>query len=364
MNSAPIIMTLDAGGTNFVFSAVCNAREIANPVQMSSSGNNLELCLRNIIQGFENIAKQLPEKPKAISFAFPGPADYRNGIIGDLGNLPAFRGGVALGSMLEEYFQIPVFINNDGDLFAYGEATFGLLPEINNRLKISGSHKQFRNLFGITLGTGFGGGLVTNGELYLGDNGAGAEVWLLRNPFKDNSFAEESLSARAIVREYELESQTNQTNVTPLEIYQIAKGLQEGNKGAALLAFRKFGFALGEVLADIITVVDAPVVIGGGLANAFDLFAPEMMKRLNGQYQTFDNKPVERLELKVFNADDSLSFEEFAKSPETTINVPFSNKTIPYDSQKRLCVGTSRLGTSKAISIGAYAYALTKLKEQ
>ncbi len=58
----------------------------------------------------------------AISFAFPGPADYIHGIIGDLPNFPAFRGGIALGPYLEERFGMPVFINNDGNLFAYGEA--------------------------------------------------------------------------------------------------------------------------------------------------------------------------------------------------------------------------------------------------
>ena len=44
-------------------------------------------------------ASVLPRPPVAISFAFPGPADYPAGIIGDLANLPAFRGGVALGPM-------------------------------------------------------------------------------------------------------------------------------------------------------------------------------------------------------------------------------------------------------------------------
>ena len=53
--------------------------------------------------------KNLKTRPVAISFAFPGPADYPNGIIGNLPNLTAFRGGVALGPMLEEKFQLPVF---------------------------------------------------------------------------------------------------------------------------------------------------------------------------------------------------------------------------------------------------------------
>ena len=101
---------------------------------------------------------------------FPGPADYPNGIIGDLGNLPGFRGGVALGPMLEEKFGIPVFINNDGDLFVYGEAIAGFLPYVNGLLEKAGSPKRYKNLFGVTLGTGFGGGIVRDGELFIGDN--------------------------------------------------------------------------------------------------------------------------------------------------------------------------------------------------
>ena len=93
------------------------------------------LCLAAIVEGFTQVRQALPETPVAISFAFPGPADYPAGIIGDLGNLPGFRGGVALGPMLEDRFQMPVFINNDGDLFAYGEAISGFLPYINEKLK-------------------------------------------------------------------------------------------------------------------------------------------------------------------------------------------------------------------------------------
>ena len=136
----------------------------------------------------------------AISFAFPGPADYPAGIIGDLGNLPGFRGGVALGPMLEDRFQIPVFINNDGDLFVYGEAIAGFLPYVNGLLEKAGSPKRYKNLFGVTLGTGFGGGIVRNGELFIGDNSMAGEVWLLRNKLDPAMNAEEGASIRAVRR--------------------------------------------------------------------------------------------------------------------------------------------------------------------
>src|SRR6476660_1957197 len=114
-----IVMTLDAGGTNLKFSAIQGNKLLVGPLYVPSEANDLERCLSNIFGGFDDVKRSLQEPPTAISFAFPGPADYPSGIIGDLGNLPAFRGGVALGPALEERFQMPVFINNDGDLFAY-----------------------------------------------------------------------------------------------------------------------------------------------------------------------------------------------------------------------------------------------------
>ena len=160
-------MTLDAGGTNLVFTAVRGTEELIKPITLPSRGDNLEQILRSIIGGFKEVRSGLRKDPVAISFSFPGPAEYNSGIINDLENLPAFRNGVALGPMLEEAFGMPVFINNDGDLFAYGEALAGILPEINTLLEEKGSSKRYRNLLGVTFGTGFGGGIIFKGELIL-----------------------------------------------------------------------------------------------------------------------------------------------------------------------------------------------------
>ena len=197
-----IVMTLDAGGTNLVFSAIRGGKEIVSPVTLSAASNSLDICLNHITEGFNAIRSVLPEAPVAISFAFPGPADYAAGIIGDLPNFPSFRGGVALGPYLQDAFGIPVFINNDGNLFAYGEALSGALPELNRKLEAAGSIRRYRNLLGVTLGTGFGAGVVLDGNLLLGDNGAGGDVWCLRNKKYPQYIAEESVSIRAVKRVY------------------------------------------------------------------------------------------------------------------------------------------------------------------
>lgn len=357
-----IVLTLDAGGTNFVFSAVQTNHEIVEPVILPSNGHDLELSLKTIIRGFEQIKSKLREEPVAISFAFPGPADYTNGIIGDLGNLPAFRGGVALGPMLGHHFDLPVFINNDGDLFVYGEAISGFLPWVNQQLTASGSKKQYNNLLGVTLGTGFGGGLVRNGELLTGDNGAAGEVWLLRSMDCINCFAEESISIRAIVREYNNKSAVPlPADITPLDIYEIATGKKEGDQAAGIASFKKFGTSLGDALANMITMFDGLVVIGGGLSKAWPLFAPEVIAHLNGSISTVDGKEFPRTEVTAYNLETAPQMAEFLTGRQKEIQVPLTDKKVVYDPLKRTGLGLSRLGTSEAVSTGAYAFALNAI---
>jgi glucokinase len=362
-NDNRIVLTLDAGGTNFVFSALQANRSITRPLVKPSNANNLNASLNGIVNGFKQIAEQLPSSPAAISFAFPGPADYPHGIIGDLGNLPAFRGGVALGPMLEDIFKIPVFINNDGDLFAYGEAIAGMLPEINKTFEKQNIQRKYNNLLGITLGTGFGAGIVHNQKLYLGDNAAGAEIWLSHSALDPNRFAEENISIRAIQRNYEkLNEDNTRINQSPKDIYAIALGTKEGNQEAAKKSFELLGKFLGDVLGNAITLLDCNVVIGGGLSNAYDLFAPAMMAQLKGKLSSTNGSTTNRLEETVYNLEDNKERELFFQNREQKVNVPLTNRKVTYNALKKIGIGRSKHGTSQSVAIGAYAFALDALQ--
>jgi glucokinase len=355
-----IVMTLDAGGTNLVFNAVQGEQEILSPIIVSARHDTLEKVLKTILEGFHEVKRQLKDKPVAISFAFPGPAEYEDGIIGDLENLPTFRGGVALGPALENEFRIPVYINNDGDLFAYGEALAGLLPEINGMLAQRGSPKVYRNLFGATFGTGFGGGIVSKGELFTGDNSAQAEVNRMRNKLYANYSAEESTSIRGIQRVYARES-GDHSFFSPKDIYEIGMGLKPGNKLAAVKAFEELAVVAGDTFANAITLVDGLVVLGGGLSRAYPLFLPRLVEEMNASFETVKGTALPRMEIKAFNLEDPKELELFLAGDTREIRVPFSDKTMKYDPLKRIGVGFRRLGTSRAVSIGAYAFALNKL---
>jgi glucokinase len=362
LQDSRVVLTLDAGGTSFRFSAMRGGKPVTETFVLPTQGHDLQRCLANLIEGFRTVLAKCSAAPVALSFAFPGPADYPNGIIGDLPNLPGFRGGVALGPMLTDAFGLPVFINNDGDLFTYGEALGGLLPWVNAELERAGSPKRFRNLLGVTLGTGFGGGLVQDGRLFRGDNSGAGEVWLLRNKLAPQMNAEEGASIRGVTRVYtDLAGVPLDGGPGPKEIFAIASGSATGHKAAACEAFRQLGEVVGDALGNALTVVDALVVVGGGLSGAAPLFLPALVAELNSTYTGPEGETFRRLSPRVFNLEERRQLSQFLKGDPRALTVPGGTRQVAYDALPRLGVGLSRLGTSEAIALGAYACALEAL---
>jgi glucokinase len=358
-----VVMTLDAGGTSFRFSAVRGNQRVTEVLVTPSHADDLPRSLATIVQGFERTRDACPATPVALSFAFPGPADYARGIIGDLPNLPAFRGGVALGPMLEDAFGIPVFIANDGNLFAFGEAIAGLLPHVNERLEAHGSPKRFANLVGVTLGTGFGGGIVCDGRLVVGDNSTAGEVWLLRNKLDPDTNAEEGACIRAVRRVYaERAGIAVDLAPSPKAIFEIGTGSRPGDAQAAREAFRRLGVVAGDALSEATTLVDGLVVIGGGISASWPLFLRPLVDEMNGTYANpSDGARSRRLAQTVFDLEDPLQCAAFLEGATREVVVPGGTRRVRYDGMPRVGVGVSRLGTSEAIAIGAYALALTTL---
>lgn len=359
-NSEKIVVTLDAGGTNFVFGAMCDGKPIGQSLTLPSSAHDLDLCLNTLISGFEQVINSLPERPVAISFAFPGPADYRNGVIGGyLPNFPSFRDGVALGPMLEHKFGIPVFINNDADLFAYGEAMGGALPRINRRLEECGSEKRYRNMLGYTFGTGFGFGFVMDGKLNLGDNSC-VETFCLKHSLHPEYIVEDGVAIRAVKRVYR-ELTDDSRELEPKDIFDIAEGKLEGDAEAAKRAFETLGRVAGDAMATAVTLMDGIIVIGGGLAAASKYFMPALLSEMRSRIRTMSGDELNRVQMNVYNLDDEAEFKKFASGSSTKIKVYGTDKEVVYDPEKRVGITISDIGASNAVSLGAYLYAIDNI---
>ena len=352
-NDPRVVLTLDAGGTNMVFSAMKGGKFIVDPITLPSNAADLDLCLGTMVTGFRTVVwklKEENEQPSAISFAFPGPADYPNGIIGGyLPNFPSFRDGVALGPYLSNEFGVPVYINNDGDLYAYGEALGGLLPEINEKLELAGSSKRYRNLIGYTFGTGLGIGTVINGELNRGDNSC-VETFCLPHSDNHDIIVEDGASIRAVKRVYRQLS-GDESTLEPKDIFDIAEGTRAGDQEAAKKSFETMGRVAG----------DAIIVIGGGITAAKKYIMPSLLEELRSKMHTLAGEELNRVQMKVYDLDNDAEFEEFAKGDQRKLKVYGSDREVVYDPQKRIGVAISKLGASKAISLGAYAFALNQL---
>ena len=357
-----VVLVLDAGGTSFRFNAIQGGRPLLEtPRTLPSFGDDLERSLGQITLGFEAVHAATARQAVALSLAFPGPADYRRGIIGDLSNLTGFRGGVPLGPMLAAQFGLPTFASNDGALFAYGEALGGLLPFVNGRLAAAGSARRFRNLLGFTFGTGFGGGIVIDGRLVVGDNSAAGQIWMMRHRDERQRMAEEGVSIRAVRRDYAAAAGLALDQVPePKQIAEIATGEAPGDRRAAAEAFRRLGQAAGDAIANALTLIDGLVVLGGGLSGAAGLFRAALLEELNGQLAVSSGL-VDRLPFQVLDLDDPLGLSALVSDPICELALPGTRQTVAGSLRKLTGVGVTRLGTTAAIELGAYAHALGEL---
>jgi glucokinase len=198
--------------------------------------------------------------------------------------------------------------------------------------------------------------------LFLGDNSIAAEIWLLRNKLNPQTNIEEHASIRAVRRFYARNAGIQVDNApSPKDIYEIGVGKKEGDKEAALKAFREMAEAAGDAISNAITLIDGIVVIGGGLSGAAELFLPYIVQEMNTSYVKPDGTKFRRLIANVYNLENGSELEKFLRGSAKEITIPGTNKKVKYDPEMRIGVGISKIGTSKAISLGAYAFALNSI---
>ena len=213
---------------------------------------------------------------------------------------------------------------------------------------------------GVTLGTGFGGGAVINNTLLTGDNNCGGSVWLSANKFDNNLIAEADVSIRAVIRNYK-ELSHSEDVLTPKDIFDIAEGNKEGDKLAAIQSFERLGQAAGFTIAESLNIVDGIVVIGGGLSKAYKYILPSLIEEMNCSRTAIDKLHFPRLQMKAFNLMQEKELNLFLKDESTNVSIIGTDKFVKYNLSKKTGVIISKMGTSKAVFLGSYNYALSQL---
>ena len=276
---------VDLGGTNLRIAAVNQQGKLLEKVTL---GTQVALGRDRVVNDMCAAIQQVAGKHRdsgallGIGIGVPGIIDMKTGMVHESPNLPDWADYPARNE-IEKRLGTRVILENDANSAAFGE-------------KWLGAARDFEDMAMLTLGTGVGGGLVLGGRIWHGMTGMAGEFG--HTTVEPNGalcrcgnrgcleayasatavvrMAREAMasgSAVALVRAADSDSEFNAKVV-----YDLA---MQGDEGARKV-FRQVGRALGIVLSDLVNSLNLPIyVIGGGVSNAWDAFAPSIFEELH-----------------------------------------------------------------------------------
>ena len=190
-----------------------------------------EVILSEIIHTINSV---YTDSVAGIGVGVPSLVDVKDGIVINPTNIPSWH-KVHLKDILEEQFNVPVYINNDANCFALGEKYFGV-------------------------------GIIINGKLYSGRNAGAGECWSI--PYRDHDY-EYYCSTKYFEEKYGLKN-------------EILLARAKKKDKIALAIYELFGMDLGNAIKTIMYALDPDaIVIGGIMAEAYDFYKEAMLKTVN-----------------------------------------------------------------------------------
>lgn len=242
----PSVIGIDLGGTKMIGGLVSFDGQIHSTQQVATP-RGAEAVLASLIELCRELlhtARTSGLDVTAVGIGTAGQVDVTNGVITYANENLKDWTGVPLARHLHEAVRLPVYVDNDVNVLALGEGRFG-------------AGRDYRNLLYITVGTGVGGALVFNGQLWRGANFSAGEVGYLvadRKPVTLEAVA----SGPAMAKRYSPES-------PPLQA--VVERANAGDE-LAVEVIRNGAEILGEVLGGLVCVIDPEIlIVGGGVSN-------------------------------------------------------------------------------------------------
>jgi glucokinase len=283
MNDSPTavhrqsVFAADLGGTHLRMALVDDAGTIHKQVKQNTPKGDSPDC---VVNALVSVVKEWSNEfgvPIAASIMAPGAVDSDKAVVLQAPNLPSLV-NFPLKVELEKLLGLRVVLENDANAAAVGEMWLG-------------AARGCRDVMSVTLGTGVGGGVILNGELWRGSHGSAGEIGHTTvDPFSglkckcgNTGCLELFASATAIVRMTREKLSQFPDSVLQDEGLTAKQVYEAGQKGdeLALAVFKRCGVYLGIGLANLINLIDPEIiVIAGGVVNGWDLFAAEMYRQV------------------------------------------------------------------------------------
>lgn len=261
---------IDLGGTNIAAGIVDGNGKILKKASVPTPvGSPYTKVVADMVELSKNLVSECGLKLAdidSVGIGCPGSIDFKNGVVAYSNNL-GFH-DAPMGAEFKKHWEIPVVLENDANAAAYGEYI------------VNGNNAEV--FVAVTLGTGVGGGVIINGNIFKGANGAGTELGhaaLVHNgepcTCGKNGCWEAYASATALIRQTKEAIKNNPQSL-------MVKLAEERGKVTGRTAFdaARQGDAAGREVVDkyieyvadgLVSVVNIfqpeKVVIGGGISN-------------------------------------------------------------------------------------------------
>ena len=292
------VFAADLGGTHLRAATVDQSGQILFRLkQKTPPAERPEEIVQALVDAMHQCERESsPEKIRSLSIVVPGLVNVKAGLVVKAPNLPCLD-GFQLTAALTEQLKKPAILENDANAAAVGEMW-------------QGAARGRRSLVCVTLGTGVGGGIILDGKLWRGANDSAAEIGhMCVEPFGDvacgcgsRGCLEVYASATAIVRmarearpRYPNSPLNSIVDLTSEKVFLAGK---QGDEPAREV-FHRVGAYLGIGLANLINILNPEtIVIGGGVANGWELFEKDMRHQV-GEHAF----PLPAAEVKIVPAE-------------------------------------------------------------
>ena len=262
-----VVIGIDIGGTITKIGLIeKNGNCISKASFRTKETKNFNDFINNIAKTINSL---ISKKTNLISIGIGAPnANFKKGTIDTPANLN-WKGRLEVVRKLKQHYKIPIKLSNDANCAAMGEMLYG-------------NAKKFNDFIVITLGTGLGSGIVSNGELVQGFDGFAGELGHF-SVFDDGRLTglgvkgglESYVSATGLKRTimYMLSKYTDNSifrkiPFNDLHGEDITKAAEQ-NDPIAKYAFNYTGKILGRSLANFVSFSQPEaIILTGGLANS------------------------------------------------------------------------------------------------
>jgi len=265
-----VFLGIDWGGTYIKAGLLDSKGKVIRRIVYASADLSQKKVFINKIKSLVEEFKAF--KIKGIGIGAPGIINRDKGFIYYLPNIPGWK-NFPLGDVLKKELRLPVYLDNDANVFALAESRYGAAKDVS------------RAIF-LTLGTGLGGSIIFNRQI-LNTEVSALELGHVPISLSNRACGcggkgciETFVGSKYLLRRYNSLNKGRDKAKNIKDIFQRALKKEK----EALIIWEEFSYALGMFLSGMVNIFNPQVIIcGGGVSGAYRIFRPKVIKVIRRQ---------------------------------------------------------------------------------